>query len=383
MTFNFFVEISQRELIKAKSRIVKRKKIIRNMSSTSAVITENQKQQAEATLRMSTADQPKSCGKCDKKFKAKDKCIRCATCKLNFHIKCQGVSEQNYEFLKEDENILWLCNSCKQTTRGMVKNLSNVERRVTALEVQMDSKADKEDLQKLDERVTSLEQNGVTAVDKDTEDLSKRLEAALKEQEEIIKKNKAKEEASMTEAVKEVEERERRKGNIIIHNVTESNSDDSPTMKNDDIQKVKVLCEKYLKINIDIRKDQNQQPLVIRLGKKDEKKNRSLKLCLTPEDAQKMLQNAKNLVQVQDPEFKKMIIKPDLTKMQRDEEKKLVELKNQKNQEAKEKNEPEDWIIQRWQVVRRKKPRVPPKADAKTSTGSLNEEYTDAAAGSN
>ncbi len=348
------------------------------MSSTSAVITENQKQQAEATLRMSTADQPKSCGKCDKKFKAKDKCIRCATCKLNFHIKCQGVSEVNYEFLKEDENILWFCNSCKQTTRGMVENLSNVEKRVTALEVKIDSKADKEDLQKLDERVTSLEQNGATTVDKDTEELSRRLGAAIKEQKEIIKKNKAKEEASMTEAVKELEERDRRKGNIIIHNVSESKSTDPQAMRNDDVQKVKDLCEKFLKIDINIKKDKNQQPLVIRLGKKEEKKNRSLKLCLSPEDAQKMLQNAKNLAQAQDPEFKQMIIKPDLTQMQRGEEKKLIEEKNKKNGEAKEKNEPEDWIIQRWKVVRRKKPREPTKADAKTSTGSLNEEYTKA-----
>ncbi len=349
------------------------------MSSNSAVITENQEQHAETTLRMSTADQPKSCGKCDKKFKAKDKCIRCATCKLNFHIKCQGVSEANYEFLKVDENILWFCNSCKQTTRGMIENLSNVEKRVTALEIKIDSKADKEDVEKLEERVTNLEQNGATMVDKDTEELSKRLGEALKEQEEIIKKNKAKEEASMTEAVKEMEDRERRKGNIIIYNVSESNSTDSQSPKSDDIQKVKDLCENYLKVKINIKKDQNQQPLVIRLGKKEEKKIRPLKLCLSPEDAQKMLKNAKNLAQAQNEEFKKMIIKPDLTQMQRNEEKKLVEEKNQKNQEAKEKNEPEDWIIQRWKVVKRRKPRGPPKADAKTSTGSLNEEFTEAA----
>ncbi len=89
-------------------------------------------------------------------------------------------------------------------------------------------------------------------------------------------------------------------------------------------------------------------------------------------------QNAKNLAQAQDPEFKKIIVKPDLTKLQRDEEKKLIEEKNKKNEEAKEKNEPEDWIIQRWKVVRRRKPREPTKADAKTSTESLNEEYTEA-----
>ena len=75
-------------------------------------------------------------------------------------------------------------------------------------------------------------------------------------------------------------------------------------MRNDDVQKVNDLCEKYLKINVNIKKERNQQPSVIRLGKQDEKKVRSLKISLTPEDAQKMVQNAKNLARAQDPEFK-------------------------------------------------------------------------------
>ncbi len=150
------------------------------------------------------------------------------------------------------------------------------------------------------------------------------------------------------------------------------------TKKNDDIQLVKELCEKYLKVDVSIKKGQNQQPLVTRLGKRVENKDRCLKITLKPEDAQKILNNAKLLAEADNPMFKRMIIKPDLTKMQRDEEVKLVREKNEKNKEAREKNEPDDWIIQRWKVVRRRKPRVPAKADAKTSTGSLNEEFSDA-----
>ncbi len=393
------------------------------------------------TLRISSKETPTEqrtkCCKCEKVFKNKDKSVKCATCQLTFHAKCQDVSDRKYDTLKEEgDDTMWLCLSCNQVTRGMVQNITNIQQRVAVLEADMKSKADRSKVQQLEtrlnnfmqgaknrletkadnskveelsDRVATIEQKvNNNPIDKDTEELSKLLEAKLKEQQELInqrsnndckelvkrleetikeqetiKKSSMTKEVSMTEAVKEMEERERRKGNIIIHNVTESSSTDSDTTRNNDVQKINELCEKYLKIDINIKKDQKQQPLVIRLGKKDEKKNRSLKLCLNPDDAQKMLLNAKNLSQAQDPEFKKMIIKPDLTQMQRDEEKKLIEEKNQKNQEAKGKNEPEDWIIQRWKVVRRKKPRGPPKADAKTSTGSLNEEYTDAATGSN
>ncbi len=132
----------------------------------------------------------------------------------------------------------------------------------------------------------------------------------------------------MEEAMKEIEERERKKGNIIIHNAKECSSDDPLAKKNNDIEMIKELCEKHLKIDINIKKDQNQQPLIIRLGKKVEGKDRSLKIVTNPDDAQKMLLSAKLLAQSDDPKFKRMIIKPDLTQKQRNEELKLVNEKN-------------------------------------------------------
>ena len=77
--------------------------------------------------------------------------------------------------------------------------------------------------------------------------------------------------------------------------------------------------------------------------------------------------------------IKKIVIKPDLTPMQREEELKLVKEKNEKNKEALTKNEPANWIIQRWKVVRRPTQAPVPKANATTSTSSLTEEFKDAA----
>lgn len=114
------------------------------------------------------------------------------------------------------------------------------------------------------------------------------------------------------------------------------------------------------------------------MGKKTDGKSRSMKITLLPDEVPKVLKKAKTLSQSNDEDIKKIIIKPDLTPMQRDDELKLVKEKNEKNKEALAKNEPANWIIQRWKVVRR--PNTgPAKATTSTSTSSLNEEYTDAA----
>ncbi len=364
------------------------------------------------TLRMSSKDtsaaQPKSCAKCDKVFKAKDKSVHCATCKLNFHAKCQQVSERKYDILKEEgEDTMWLCLSCNQTTRGMVQNITNVQQRVTALEVEMLNKAEKTDVQQLEtrlnnfmqgaknrletkaeknemdglsQRVTSIEQKvNNNPVDKDTEELGKLLEEKLKEQEQKINESRNKTETSLTDAMKEMEDRERRKNNLVIHNISESTATEAEARKSYDEDFVKKLFKEHLKVDVKLKLDNNQQPMIRRLGKKTDGKSRSMKVTLLPDEVPKVLKNAKKLSLSTDETIKKIVVKPDLTPMQRDEEQKLVKEKNEKNKEALSKNEPADWIIQRWKVVRRPNQRQVPKVNATTSTSSLTEEFTDAA----
>ncbi len=216
-------------------------------------------------------------------------------------------------------------------------------------------------------------------MDKDTEELAKLLEVKLKEQEQIINERHNKTETSLTDAVKEMEDRERRKNNIVVHNIAESTATGAEARKSYDEDLVKQLFKEHLKVDVKIKLDKNQQPMIRRLGKKTEGKSRSLKVTLLPDDVPKVLKNAKNLSFSSDENIKKIVVKPDLTPMQREEELKLVKEKNEKNKEALTKNEPADWIIQRWKVVRRPTQRQVPKVNATTSTSSLTEEFTDAA----
>ena len=263
--------------------------------------------------------------------------------------------------------------------------------RFSTNEVTVDQKASKEDVQNLEKRVAAIEEKD--RLDSDSEELAKKLEAKLREQQEIIERNtvkkleeaKKKEEkntdktgSAFTEAMKELQEREGRRNSLVIQNLKESAEVNPEARKLDDAEKIEKILSDQLKLNIDFQKDQKDQPMVYRLGKKNNTNSRSVKIVLNPQDAQLVLNNAKYLNSIPDADIKKMIIKPDLTPMQREEELKLVKEKNEKNKEAKEKNQPQNWIIQRWKVVRRKVSEQIQKADAQTSNSSLSEEFRDA-----
>ena len=67
------------------------------------------------------------CCKCDKKIQGRQKKVCCAACKLEFHTKCQGVSDQKHEVLIDTDDVLWFCKSCRVTTSNVVSKLSQFE----------------------------------------------------------------------------------------------------------------------------------------------------------------------------------------------------------------------------------------------------------------
>ncbi len=369
------------------------------MSTTETVI-EGQSQ-VQNTLRLSSpaaeADSPKKCGKCDKAFKPKDKVVRCSTCRQNFHAKCQHVSESTYKALEDEEADLdWYCTACKVVTRNMSQNMARLDQRVTALETAMDDKVDKDELEKINKalddkadkevveqlsrKIESMEQGSTEKLDKDTEELSKLLEEKLKEQREAIERNKTSQTVNdnktFEEAVKEMQDRERRKDNLIFHNIEESGAVDPDIRRAEDVSFVMKILREYLKVESEIQLDQEGKAKVLRLGSKNANKSRSLKVTFRPTDIPRILKNAKKLAEATKDEIRKIVIKPDQTKFQRDEEKKLVKEKNDRNEEAKSKNETANWIIQKGRVVRRT--RTTPKVTTSTSTTSIDEEFRDA-----
>ncbi len=323
--------------------------------------------------------------------------MKCSTCRQDFHAKCQHISERTYDAIKdENADIDWYCSSCRVVTRNMSQNMARLDQRVTALESAIEDKVDKEDIEKLNialndkadknvveqlcKKMDSMEKGSTEKLDKDSEELSKLLEEKLKEQRELIQKSKTNQTSSdnktFEEAVKEMEDRKRRKNNLIFHNIEESGAVDPDVRRAEDVSFIMKLLREHLKVESEIQLDQDGKAMVHRLGSKNTNKSRSLKITFRDIDIPRILRNAKLLANPRNEEIRKIIIKPDQTPFQRNEEKKLVKEKNDRNQEARSKNETADWFIQRGRVVRRSQ--ATPKVTTGTSTTTINEEFKDA-----
>ncbi len=75
------------------------------------------------------------CGKCDKEIRGRQKKVSCATCRQEYHTKCQGISDLKHEvLLEENDDIMWFCKACRVTTINMVHKLSEFEKRITEIE---------------------------------------------------------------------------------------------------------------------------------------------------------------------------------------------------------------------------------------------------------
>ncbi len=75
------------------------------------------------------------CGKCDKEIRGRQKKVSCATCRQEYHTKCQGISDLKHEVLLEgNDDIMWFCKACRVTTINMVHKLSEFEIRIAEME---------------------------------------------------------------------------------------------------------------------------------------------------------------------------------------------------------------------------------------------------------
>ena len=120
--------------------------------------------------------------------------------------------------------------------------------------------------------------------------------------------------------VEEQHEREKRKLNIIIHNVPESTKDDPAARKNDDIAVVTDLFQiiKHMKIKSTINK-------AVCIGKKDSSKSRLLKLTVSNIDEKSAIlrNNYKFKDSTNDPLTRKIFLTPDLTPFEQKKNKEL------------------------------------------------------------
>ncbi len=324
-----------------------------------------------------------TCGKCDKTLKLENKVISCFTCKQLFHSHCQGVSDAKYEFISnQDDNsgIVWFCTACKRTTSGMFQHIANLEIRLSTIETERHKeKHEISVLQNLvnalNKKIISLEEsvghiqenedsNGeqldtikdaVTCMLREVPQTTS-IEARFESIEDSLKqvsslpsmenRSISIENVSTIEVANELDDRQQRKGNLILHNLpeTENQGEDEVIVSN-------VLTHVLGKeINIP---NGDGRVRIYRLGRRVPGRTRSIKCHLKSEDlCEQLLNQSRKLTQSQ--EFCQVVLQPDLTFHQRTHLKQLVREKRRRNSLAQENNDEADWIIRDNKLYRKR-----------------------------
>ncbi len=147
----------------------------------------------------------------------------------------------------------------------------------------------------------------------------------------------------MLAVTNEVDQRQKRRKSLVIHNVEEADH------KTEDFAKVRDILQQVVKEESMV--DQ-QLSNMYRLGKEAPGRIRTIKLHFNSEDfCQSILQNTRKLRTSKS--YRDIVIQADLTPLQRSHLKSLVQEKRERNQYAVQCNEEPDWVIKNGKLCRK------------------------------
>ena len=147
----------------------------------------------------------------------------------------------------------------------------------------------------------------------------------------------------MSEVANEVDERQKRRKSLVIHNIEENDNDSEDNKQVANILNIIIDDENLI---------QQQHLKIYRLGRRTSSRNRTVKVHFQSEGfCKNVLQHARKLSDSN--RYKHIVFQPDLTPMQRQHLKLLVAEKKQRNCYAAEHKEEPDWIIHRGKLCRR------------------------------
>lgn len=229
------------------------------------------------------------------------KAVQCSACKQWVHKDCDDISDELFTVLSGKYGaVSWQCQACQAGVASLNAQIAAMSARLIAVEQRLNSG---------DERATAVDNR----LDK--------LEAALEA--ERAKATRSRED-TVKVVFEELRDREEKLLNIVIHNIGEPVNDDNMVLADWDAASFDNIMA-AMRVNLSYAECANFSK---RLGRKG-KNPRPLLVCLKQENQKKIiLENAKHLSTT---EFRTVQIVPDLTKQQREADKKLREEATEKN----------------------------------------------------
>lgn len=264
-------------------------------------------------------DQLMQCERCDKW-----ECLTCSglsvnyyrfldSCSLSIHWYCKACNEQAVSAVKADNLIEERCKIyCEELKLEIAQVKSNLESKISNVEI------------KLSNEVQSLK----AQVEASESDVERKIQEKLSNSADLN--------------IKEMEERERRKCNIMVFNMPESGSQD------------KEVCIAHDKDLVNEIFEEIEAPASVcnmyRVGGKGGKNARPLRVILASADEQKKILNGAVKLKSK-AAFKNIFINKDLTPLERQQRNLLVAEKKKKQAESEAAGQSVSWVIHRGRVV--------------------------------
>ena len=247
------------------------------------------------------------CGECSKPVRDTDHGICCDACAVWLHAGCAKVGKEVYQFLKKNEDLLWYCRQCKPQVKTAMKENVKLRKEMEGLKREMNEFKGK--------TVNEVKQELKQDIVKELRDMKRELKEELKPISTQTPPDVNQMKEFIDDYMKEKEDIDRRRNNVVIYNIPESDKQNGKDRQEDD----SIVCQGLLENSLGITQDEARIQKVVRLGKTPSQgRNRPILLMLRDEgEKYAILRNAKNLKNERDPAIRKIGISPDLTKKQR------------------------------------------------------------------
>lgn len=286
----------------------------------------------QSTQKQTSEDVPDrlTCKLCNKTFTSKrDKLIECERCLKWVCFTCSGLSKDEYKIsTRDDSKMHWYCLECNAPAVAAVKTDNLIEEKC------------KQYFDAMKAELATCIQESVDPIKEDLATFKATQETKNTQFERAIQEKNTQ---SISESVKEMQEREDRKHNIIFFNIPESQEAEPENRKADDKRMVNELCES-LAVDMSFSNP-------IRLGKKADKPRPVRITADSTTQVSAMVSAARRIPNLPDETLNKIVAKKDLTPLEREEQKHLLDLKRQKIEESQTKGEEAKWVIRNGKVI--------------------------------
>lgn len=214
-----------------------------------------------------------SCGSCGMIVLDDDAALECELCNFWYHCTCQKISTKLYNTIskldEDDDGVHWYCKTCNKTAKSMMTMMTSLKIQHTKLESSV-----AELREEMHECKTGCVQSH-SELRQEMRDMFDRQGSPVMANPDQIDQAETYEIMNkvMKERFDEIDEKEKRKTNIIFFGVQESASGEPATRKRDDETKIRAMIDRLPNKSLEIR-------TLYRLGKKEDTKTRPLKVVM-------------------------------------------------------------------------------------------------------